>query len=105
MPRFVYSTLFLRLFPPGFIDYMADLFGISNAMDDFTGKEPRPAEKAGTVPRKKRGAVRKKTEPQKTPRVKAPSLKVPPPKAPKTTARKANRGEAGVRKGRSGGNK
>ncbi|MDR0402488.1 MAG: SDR family oxidoreductase [Treponema sp.] len=39
MPRFVYATLLVRLFPPGLIDILADFFGISSAMDEFTGRE------------------------------------------------------------------
>jgi len=39
MPRFVYSVYLLRLMPPAFMDWVADLFGISNAMDDFKGRE------------------------------------------------------------------
>jgi len=38
MPRFVYSVYLLRLLPPAFMDWVADLFGISNAMDDFKGR-------------------------------------------------------------------
>ncbi|MDR0586490.1 MAG: SDR family oxidoreductase [Treponema sp.] len=92
MPRFVYSTLLVRLLPPGGIDALADFFGISSAMNDFTGREPSsasPAKKAGTVSRKKQGAVQQKTQPQKTPSTRAakkPAAKAPVPK--KTTAKK-----------------
>jgi all-trans-retinol dehydrogenase (NAD+) len=39
LPRFVYAIKILRLFPVGFIDLIAEFFGISNAMDEFTGRE------------------------------------------------------------------
>jgi all-trans-retinol dehydrogenase (NAD+) len=38
MPRFVYLVNLLRLFPVGFLDAMAEFFGISRAMDEFTGR-------------------------------------------------------------------
>jgi hypothetical protein len=38
MPRFVYCVFLLRLFPTGFLDFIADFFGISHAMDDFKGR-------------------------------------------------------------------
>jgi all-trans-retinol dehydrogenase (NAD+) len=38
MPRFVYSVYLLRLLPPAVMDWVADLFGISHAMDDFRGR-------------------------------------------------------------------
>ena len=37
MPRFVNSVFLLGLFPPGLHDFFAGLFGISHAMDEFTG--------------------------------------------------------------------
>jgi all-trans-retinol dehydrogenase (NAD+) len=40
MPRFVYSVLILRLFPPAIIDAVAGFFGINHAMDEFTGRRP-----------------------------------------------------------------
>jgi all-trans-retinol dehydrogenase (NAD+) len=40
MPPFVNLVLLLRVFPLGFLDCMADFFGISHAMDEFTGREP-----------------------------------------------------------------
>jgi all-trans-retinol dehydrogenase (NAD+) len=40
MPPFVYTVLWLRLLPPGFMDWVADLFGISRTMDDFRGRTP-----------------------------------------------------------------
>ena len=39
MPRFVYSVLFLRLFPPAIIDAVAGFFGINHAMDEFSGRK------------------------------------------------------------------
>jgi all-trans-retinol dehydrogenase (NAD+) len=39
MPPFVYSVWLLRLFPVGFMDAVAELFGISASMDHFTGRE------------------------------------------------------------------
>jgi len=39
LPLFVYLVWVLRLFPVGFLDVMADFFGISNTMDDFTGRK------------------------------------------------------------------
>ena len=39
MPLFVYLVWILRLFPVGFLDVMADFFGISSTMDDFTGRK------------------------------------------------------------------
>jgi all-trans-retinol dehydrogenase (NAD+) len=38
LPFFVYSVWILRLFPVGFLDAMADFFGVSSSMDDFTGR-------------------------------------------------------------------
>ncbi|MDR2210081.1 MAG: SDR family oxidoreductase [Spirochaetaceae bacterium] len=38
MPPFVYAVLWLRLFPLGFLDAMADFFGISHSMDAFKGR-------------------------------------------------------------------
>jgi len=38
MPRFVYSVFLLRLLPPSVMDWAANLFGISHAMDDFRGR-------------------------------------------------------------------
>jgi len=38
MPRFVYSVYLLRLMPVGFMDWAANFFGISHAMDDFKGR-------------------------------------------------------------------
>jgi all-trans-retinol dehydrogenase (NAD+) len=38
MPRFVYGIYALRLLPVGLMDVFARFFGISNAMDDFTGR-------------------------------------------------------------------
>jgi len=38
LPFFVYSVWILRLFPVGFLDAMADFFGVSSTMDDFTGR-------------------------------------------------------------------
>jgi len=38
MPRFVYTVPLLRLLPPGVLDFAANLFGISHAMDDFRGR-------------------------------------------------------------------
>jgi all-trans-retinol dehydrogenase (NAD+) len=108
MPRFVCATLFLRLFPPGVIDYMADFFGISSAMDDFTGKEPYSAEKlppdvpsapsAPNVPNVPN--VPKASSPRTSKTSSAKSVKML--KTP--TARKVNREKAGVRKERFGGN-
>lgn len=38
MPRFVYSVFFLRLLPVSVMDFAADFFGMSRAMDHFTGR-------------------------------------------------------------------
>jgi all-trans-retinol dehydrogenase (NAD+) len=38
MPRFVYTVYLLRLLPTGVMDWTANLFGISHAMDDFRGR-------------------------------------------------------------------
>jgi all-trans-retinol dehydrogenase (NAD+) len=38
MPKFAYSIFLLRFFPVGFFDAVADFFGISSSMDDFTGR-------------------------------------------------------------------
>lgn len=38
MPRFVYSAYILRLLPVSALDSLAAFFGISNAMDHFTGR-------------------------------------------------------------------
>jgi all-trans-retinol dehydrogenase (NAD+) len=43
LPFFVYSVWLLRLFPVGFMDAMADFFGISASMDHFTGRSGGPA--------------------------------------------------------------
>jgi all-trans-retinol dehydrogenase (NAD+) len=40
LPFFVYSVWILRLFPVGFLDTMADFFGISSTMDEFKGRKP-----------------------------------------------------------------
>jgi hypothetical protein len=75
MPRFVYSTLLVRLLPPGGIDCLADFFGISSAMDDFTGREtPKPP-------------ARKTQQKANVPARKAPET--PARKPPKPAARKA----------------
>jgi all-trans-retinol dehydrogenase (NAD+) len=39
MPRFVYALYLLRLMPVAVLDAAADFFGISRAMDDFTGRK------------------------------------------------------------------
>ena len=39
LPFFVYSVWLLRLFPVGFLDAMADFFGVSSSMDDFKGRK------------------------------------------------------------------
>ena len=38
LPFFAYSVWLLRLFPVGLMDAMADFFGISASMDEFTGR-------------------------------------------------------------------
>lgn len=38
LPLFAYSVWLLRLFPVGFLDAMADFFGISSTMDEFKGR-------------------------------------------------------------------
>jgi len=38
MPRFVYSVYLLRLLPVSVMDWTANFFGISHAMDDFRGR-------------------------------------------------------------------
>jgi len=38
MPRFVYSVYLLRLLPVSVMDWAANFFGISHAMDDFRGR-------------------------------------------------------------------
>jgi all-trans-retinol dehydrogenase (NAD+) len=38
LPRFVYTVFILRLFPSPFIDFIADVFGISHCMDGFKGR-------------------------------------------------------------------
>ncbi len=38
LPRFVFSVFFLRLLPVGVMDAVAGFFGISRAMDNFTGR-------------------------------------------------------------------
>jgi all-trans-retinol dehydrogenase (NAD+) len=79
MPRFVYATLLVRMLPPGLTDFLADFFGISNAMDDFTGREsPRPAvvkPRSETVQKTQQGS-------------KAPARKTTKPAARKTGGRK-----------------
>jgi all-trans-retinol dehydrogenase (NAD+) len=39
LPLFVYSVWLLRLFPVGFLDAMADFFGVSSTMDEFKGRK------------------------------------------------------------------
>lgn len=39
MPRFVYATFLLRLLPVAFMDAVAGFFGMTRAMDDFTGRK------------------------------------------------------------------
>jgi all-trans-retinol dehydrogenase (NAD+) len=43
MPRFVHMVFLLRFFPLGFLDFIADIFGISHAMDEFKGRTPEEA--------------------------------------------------------------
>jgi all-trans-retinol dehydrogenase (NAD+) len=38
MPRFVYFVFLLRFFSTGVMDALADFFGISHSMDNFTGR-------------------------------------------------------------------
>lgn len=38
LPRFVYSVFLLKLFPVWLMDVIADFFGITHAMDQFTGR-------------------------------------------------------------------
>ncbi len=38
MPRFVYSVFLLRLLPVSVMDLVADFFGLTRAMDHFTGR-------------------------------------------------------------------
>jgi all-trans-retinol dehydrogenase (NAD+) len=56
LPRFAYATLLVRLFPPTIIDCVANFFGISSAMDDFTGREAPP--QAEKIPAEKVPAVK-----------------------------------------------
>lgn len=42
MPRFIYSVFFLRFLPIPVMDAIADFFGISRAMDQFTGRKDLP---------------------------------------------------------------
>jgi all-trans-retinol dehydrogenase (NAD+) len=94
MPRFVYATLLVRLFPPTISDCLASFFGISNAMDDFTGREAvRPVIKA---PAANAGPLsRKQTRPAPAP--KAPAMKAgPAPAKPRSTPK--TRQEAPARK-------
>jgi all-trans-retinol dehydrogenase (NAD+) len=42
IPPFANTVLFLRLFPTGFLDMVADFFGISHAMDEFKGRNDVP---------------------------------------------------------------
>ncbi|MDR1930221.1 MAG: SDR family oxidoreductase [Treponema sp.] len=39
MPRFVAAVNLMRIFPPGILDFCADLCGISRSMDEFKGRE------------------------------------------------------------------
>lgn len=39
MPRFVYMTYPLRLLPVPVYDWLADLFGVTRTMDEFTGRD------------------------------------------------------------------
>ena len=39
MPRFVYLTFPLRLLPVPLYDWIADLFGVTRTMDEFTGRD------------------------------------------------------------------
>jgi len=39
MPPFVYSTWLLRLFPVSVFDWVANLLGVNNAMDEFHGRK------------------------------------------------------------------
>lgn len=39
MPRFVYSVFLLRLLPVTLMDLVADFFGMTRAMDHFTGRQ------------------------------------------------------------------
>ncbi|MDR2142758.1 MAG: SDR family oxidoreductase [Treponema sp.] len=89
MPRFVYSTLLVRLLPPGIMDFLADFFGISSAMDDFTGR--RPLEKAAPVSREQVRQAKPSTgRTSKAPPGARKTVKPPAPKspAPKTTSPK-----------------
>ncbi|MDR1507695.1 MAG: SDR family NAD(P)-dependent oxidoreductase [Treponema sp.] len=106
MPSFVYTTLIARLFPPGFMDFLADLFGISRAMDTFTGREkPRPAAGPAKVPAEKAASGKRRGRP-------AGNAKAPAEKAASGGKRgrpaggaKASAGKAasGKRRGRPAG--
>ena len=39
IPPFANAVLFLRIFPLGVLDTLSDFFGLSHAMDDFTGRK------------------------------------------------------------------
>jgi all-trans-retinol dehydrogenase (NAD+) len=39
MPRFVYTMGLLRVIPVSWLDFIADFFGISHSMDQFTGRQ------------------------------------------------------------------
>jgi all-trans-retinol dehydrogenase (NAD+) len=41
MPAFVYSVYFLRLLPAAVFDMVTEFFGISKAMDEYTGRVPK----------------------------------------------------------------
>jgi all-trans-retinol dehydrogenase (NAD+) len=46
MPWFAKTVLPLRMFPAGFLDFVADFFGINHAMDEFTGRQEQKAARA-----------------------------------------------------------
>jgi all-trans-retinol dehydrogenase (NAD+) len=93
MPRFVYATLFVRLLPPGLIDCLAGFFGISSAMDDFTGREtPKPPARKIPEPRKApEPPVRKTQRKANVPDQKAPEAR----KAPKPAAKRGTKTKPG----------
>jgi all-trans-retinol dehydrogenase (NAD+) len=89
IPRFVYATLLVRLLPPVLIDFIADFFGISNAMDDFTGREV-------PVPAARNVKARKARKTPETPARKTQQkANVPARKALETPARRGAKAEQG----------
>jgi all-trans-retinol dehydrogenase (NAD+) len=104
MPRLVYSMLWLRVLPPDWLDVIADFFGISKAMDEFTGREtpPKPARAAAAKKPAKAAAKKPAARPAKAAAAKKPTARPAKAAAAKKPAKAAAKKPAAVKPAKAG---